>query len=67
MELMKCGMPDYESECKRLTAENNRLVDLNEQFKLKLREVECQYKDLYSECIKLRGQMEIVRLIFGRK
>ena len=66
MDSVQCARPDWEAECKRLTDENQRLRDFNEQLKMKLSDVECKRSHMESEIFKLRAQLDIVYLIFGK-
>lgn len=50
----RCAMPDYESECNRLCAEN-----------AKLREELAYHRGKEAELARIKAQLDIVYLIFG--
>ena len=55
----RCVMPDWESECKRLT-------EMNEALKAKLYDSDCLRREQETEIARLRAQMDVVHLIFGK-
>ena len=66
MREVMCARPDNEAECKRLTDECCRLRELKEQLKMKLSDVECNRSHMETEIFKLKAQLDIVYLIFGK-
>lgn len=66
--------PDLEAECKRLADindklmdNNRRLVERNEEQKAKLMDMDCKLKCLYEENQKMKAQLDMVYLIFGKR
>ena len=66
--------PDLEAECKRLADindklmdNNRRLVERNEEQKAKLMDMDYKLKCLYEENQKMKAQLDMVYLIFGKR
>jgi hypothetical protein len=55
----RCVSPDWEIECKRLT-------EMNEVLKAKLHDSDCLRREQEMEIARLRAQMDVVHLIFGK-
>ena len=55
----RCVMPDWEGE-------SRRLAEMNEALKAKLYDSDCLRREQEMEIARLRAQMDVVHLIFGK-
>ena len=60
MEDMRTASPNYEAECDRLLRERDKLMAENDHLRTEL-------KCMESECFRMRAQLDIVYLIFGKR
>ena len=59
-ENMCTASPNYEAECDRLLREREKLMAENDYLRTELKSME-------SECYRMRAQLDIVYLIFGKR
>ena len=59
-ENMRTASLDYEAECDRLLLERDKMMAENNYLRTELKCIE-------SECDRMRAQLDIVHLIFGKR